>query len=114
MNRVNPHNVVEAYKVTKLIPIRKAWTTTDTRGACAFDALARASTDMNGDEYSKAYFDEVYIKGFIEAWDADTPLDIIDKDEKCNMYLTGFWDAMVCRDVVTMEFDSVAVVEASQ
>lgn len=114
MNRVNAQHVVEAYKITGLIPIRQAWTTTDARGGCALDALARATTTMNGEEYAKEYFEELYIKGFVDAWDHAAPMTLLDQDQKCNTYLAGFWDAMVARDMVTKEFESIEVVETTQ
>lgn len=114
MNRMNPHDVVNAYKATGLIPIRRAWTTTDARGACAFDAYARSCTDMTGDQFSSYYYDADYVKGFVEAWDAEDPMDLLDQEERCTVYLTGFWDAVACRDLVVQEFESITAVETSQ
>lgn len=114
MNRVNAQHVVDAYKITGLIPVRRAWSTTDARGGCAMDALARATTSLNGHEYAQTYFEELYISGFVDAWDAEDPMDLLDQDQRCNTYLTGFWDAVSARDMVTKEFESIEVAETTQ
>ena len=112
INRVSANDVVEAYKATKLIPIRKAWCSNDDRGGCALEAIAQWSTCLTGDDWATAHLTERYIKGFLDAWDADEPKDVLDMEAHSDkQYLLGYWDAILCREAVVAEFDSIAEVE---
>jgi len=103
--RMNPSDVISAYKETGLIPVRKAWQTDDARGGCAIDAVARAHGAHNGEAWADEHLDPNYIRGFVDAWDADDP-KIMGETDNCKEYLIGFWDSIICRDAVEQEFTS--------
>jgi len=108
--RMNTNDVVTAYKVTGLIPIRKAWETTDERGVCAIDAIAAwLGAETNGEAWAADNLNHNYTQGFIEAWDADEP-KILDERENPKEFLIGYWDAILCREAVEEEFASIHVV----
>ena len=111
MIRVLPTDVVSAYKATGLIPIRKAWESKDGRGGCAIDALARHTTDLSGNAWASR-LDDLYCKGFTNAWDADKPR-LEDEDCPSQMYRQGYWDAVLCRAAVLKEFASITPIETS-
>jgi hypothetical protein len=114
MKRVCAIDVVNAYKATGLIPIRKAWTTTDQRGGCAIDALARYTTEYCGEQWADDNLEPNYLRGFLDAWDADEPQTILEQeDNPPQNYVVGYWDAILCRDAVHREFDSISEVEAN-
>jgi len=102
---MNPSDVVNAYKKTGLIPVRKAWQTEDARGGCAIDAVARSLGATNGEAWASEHLQENYIRGFVDAWDSDEP-KILDETGNCKDYLIGYWDAIICRDAVASEFSS--------
>lgn len=108
MLRMNSTDVVDAYKATGLIPVRKAWMTQDARGGCAFDAVARHLAHCPGEAWADAHFDSGYIRGFVEAWDADQPV-ILEETGNDKEFLIGYWDAILCREAVEKEFTSVDV-----
>lgn len=105
MIRMNSSDVVNAYKKTGLIPIRKAWQTPDARGGCAIDAFARSRGEVNGEAWAFENLNEDYVRGFNDAWDADDPR-ILDERGDCKEFLIGFWDAIICREAVEREFAS--------
>ncbi len=108
MIRVLPDDVVKAYAATNLIPIRCAWTTTDSRGGCAIDALAIhhgvATEDL------REQLTEGYEEGFLLAWDAQDPrCDAIINWVKANtsdVLKRGFCDGLLCRSAVEKTFSS--------
>ena len=112
MKRVSANDVVNAYKATGLIPIRKAWESPDARGGCAIDALARWATSLSGEAWADQNLEPDYIRGFTDAWDADAPAEILEQQENNKSYLIGYWDAILCRDAVENEFTSITEVEA--
>lgn len=114
MKRVCALDVVAAYKATGLIPIRKAWVSEDDRGGCALDTLGFWLQQTRGEDWADQNLDPTYIKGFIDAWDADEPLVVLpDQDNPSKLYLMGYWDSILCRDAVEEAFDSIHEVEAS-
>lgn len=114
MNRIRPRDVVAAYEATGLIPIRKSWTSRDDRGGCAFDAVARHRTSFSGHEMATQFYEDNYVQGFLDAWDADDPRDLYEKiGEKDAPYCTGFNDAMDCAEAVVRAFESIEVVESA-
>lgn len=114
MKRVCSVDVVNAYKATGLIPVRKVWTSEDERGGCALDALARWTSDARGEDWADAKLDPIYLRGFLDAWDADEPHVVLEQEEDPpRKYLIGYWDAILCRDAVQREFDSICAIEAS-
>lgn len=103
MNRVLPEQVVEAYKVTGLIPIRCAWVNKDRRGACALSTVAchrrmhRARLLLQlGEEYEM---------GFTGAWDEDSPGDVPSERLKPR-YRLGWFDGVSARKALNAEFGS--------
>lgn len=111
MMRMNANDVVTAYKVTGLIPIRKAWQSDDSRGGCAIDAVARWIEETNcGEPWATENLHPDYGKGFVEGWDADEP-KILNERDSCKEYLLGYWDAILCREAVEEEFSSVKAVQ---
>jgi len=103
MNRVTPREVVTAYTKTNNIPIRQAWTSQDPRGGCAFETMAQArGVDCNS---MIADMDQSYVKGFIDAWDADKPqeMSLLDLPEQSRL---GFQDGYTCRRAVEAFFTS--------
>lgn len=110
MIRVMPTDVVNAYKQTGLIPIRRAWQSLDDRGGCAIDALARCQGEDNGEEWS-ARLGHAYLKGFLDAWDAETPLI---EGEVSGEFRQGFWDAVLCRAAVEKEYSSITTIDAPE
>lgn len=115
MSRVLPDDVVNAYYHTNLIPIRCAWSTTDNRGGCAIDALARHRGVLT-DEL-RATFAPRYEEGFLMAWDADDPHHsaIISKikAEDDDVVKQGFCDAMLCRSAVEKTFSATGITPVS-
>lgn len=105
MLRINPQDVISAYKETGLIPVRKVWTTSDSRGGCAIDAVAQWSANDSGEAWASKNLDPNYTQGFVEAWDADEP-QILSETEHCKEHLIGYWDAIICREAVETEFAS--------
>jgi hypothetical protein len=105
MKRMSSVDVVNAYKATGLIPIRKAWEADDSRGGCAIDAVARHLEGIHGEAWADANLEHNYTRGFVDAWDADTPV-ILDETQECKEFLIGYWDAIICRDAVEREFAS--------
>ena len=112
MKRVCALDVVNAYKATGLIPIRMAWTSNDARGGCAIDALANCYHGVSGEEWAAENLDSVYIKGFLDAWDAPEPSAVLE-EKNAKPYLIGYWDAILCREAVEREFSSITEVDAS-
>ncbi|MGD9725626.1 MAG: hypothetical protein AB7L09_03410 [Nitrospira sp.] len=107
MVRMLPEEIVKAYSATGLIPIRMAWTTTDRRGGCALDALAK-SRGCSVDTL-RGLLDEHYEAGFLAAWDADDPNDpeIIEVlKSRATIVKRGYADGILCRRAVERAFDS--------
>lgn len=107
MSRVLPEDVVSAYQSTGLIPIRLAWSTTDSRGGCAMEALAMARgvtlDSLRGDLPHR------YEDGFLMAWDADCPDDRATFDlvrAEVAVVKRGFCDGLLCRRAVETAFSS--------
>lgn len=112
MFRMSPSDVVNAYKTTGIIPVRKVWQTPHGRGGCAFDVIARSLNIENGEAWSSQKFAKEYVDGFNEAWDADDP-EVLDKSAGHKAYLIGYWDAILCREAVESAFASVAETKSS-
>jgi hypothetical protein len=111
--RMNANDVVTAYKVTGLIPIRKAWQSEDSRGGCAIDAVSRwLDEDSSGEPWATDNLNHDYVKGFLDAWDSDEP-KILNETENPKEFLIGYWDAMLCREAVEKEFTSITEVQTS-
>ena len=108
MTRILPDDVVKAYSHTGLIPIRCAWNTTDERGCCAIDVVARW-LQIPTNELLES-LDEGYEDGFLFAWDSDNPRhgQIIDKikSSKRDSVKRGFCDGLLCRSAVEKTFSS--------
>jgi len=108
MTRVLPDDVVQAYYHTGLIPIRCAWNTTDNRGGCAIDALAR-HRGIDTDDLRGSLPDR-YEEGFLLAWDSDEPRHsgIVGKikAEADDSVKRGFCDGLLCRSAVEKTFSS--------
>lgn len=114
MKRICALDVVTAYKETGLIPIRKAWMSEDDRGGCALDALGAWHSQTRGEDWADENLDSTYIKGFIDAWDSDEPLAACPKVEDSDkIYLMGYWDAILCRDAIDSEFNTIHEVGAN-
>lgn len=111
MSRILPDDIVEAYRATGVIPIRMSWITTDTRGGCAIDTLARYFS-VQTDELRRT-LDTRYEEGFLYAWDADDPADRsllaqikAEDSEKLNL---GYSDGIACRKAVEEAFSSEVI-----
>ena len=115
MNRVLPDDLVRAYDDTGLIPIRLAWTTTDERGGCALDAMARwrgVTTQELRDSFSPRYEE-----GFLLAWDSDFPQseEVVHKvrNEDDGILARGFCDGILCRSAVEKTFSATGITAVS-
>lgn len=110
MNRLLPEDVVNAYRSTGLIPIRLAWTTTDSRGGCAIDTLAKARGCTV--EAIRGSLNTDYETGFLAAWDADDPhqADLVaELKQKNEATKQGYCDGILCRQAVQKCFSSALV-----
>lgn len=111
MSRILPDDVVEAYKATGVIPIRMAWITTDARGGCAIDTLAR-HYGVCTDDLRKT-LDTQYEEGFLLAWDSDLPTSdevVLKVEAEGNTHLRqGYCDGLLCRSAVESSFSSEIV-----
>jgi len=113
MIRVMATDVVNAYKATGLIPIRRAWESMDGRGGCAIDALARHWTDLSGQSWAER-LDEDYVHGFTAAWDCEETRTYELSDSDPRAFKIGFWDGVLCRNAVEQEFSSITAVHPPQ
>lgn len=113
MKRISAIDVVNAYKATCLIPIRKAWQSADQRGGCAIDALAYHQYGTGGYSWAAENLQPEYALGFTDAWDVDDPTETLGQSDTNKNYLIGYWDAVLCRDAVEEAFGSVSEVETN-
>jgi hypothetical protein len=111
VSRILPDDIVEAYRATGVIPIRMSWITTDTRGGCAIDTLAR-HLSVRTDELRRT-LDTRYEEGFLYAWDADNPIEqsLLDqiKTEDSKQLSLGYSDGIKCRTAVEEAFSSEVI-----
>jgi len=105
MIRVNPVDVLEAFKKTGLVPVRLAWQSQNPHGGCALETLS-LSHGIACEDFISA-LDQEYLEGFVHAWDSDKPE--LDTSKMRGGYLKGYWDSIRTRDLVTSYFSSELV-----
>jgi|APSaa5957512535_1039671.scaffolds.fasta_scaffold405855_1 hypothetical protein len=108
MTRMMPKDVINAYNITGMVPIRLAWTTKNSRGACAIDALAQHRGITRAELCDQ--FPDGYEDGFICAWDTDESRRkyFINKirEENDLMIMKGFCDGLRCRAAIENIYSS--------
>ena len=106
MRRLTPKEIVEAFTITGLIPVRGPYSS---RSGCALRALSQVE-QPSGDiaSWIHSNLDGDYAAGFWDAWQADVP-SITTEASYPDNYIVGYWDGIIVRKAVTSAFSSSAL-----